>query len=153
VVLKQEMQVLTPRVVIGCFGLDQHEAGALLAARILTDAGAEVIYLGRFQLPNQLAQIAEAEDADVIGVSCHSWEYLRYTVELIKLLAGTDDPPAVVLGGSVITPTDQRTLLAQGVAAVVGPGAPTERIVQTVWAAARQRRGPVDDEGAGTDQT
>ncbi|MGH3758354.1 cobalamin B12-binding domain-containing protein [Actinophytocola sp.] len=130
-----------PKVVIGCFGMDQHEAGALLAAKTLTDSGAEVVYLGRFQLAVHLARVAEAEDADVIGVSCHSWEYLRYTKELLELVGDVDEPPAVVLGGSVITPADERDLLGQGVAAVVGAGAPKGVIVEAVWQAARHRRG------------
>jgi methylmalonyl-CoA mutase C-terminal domain/subunit len=132
---------IVPRVVIGCFGMDQHEAGALLAAKILADAGAEVVYLGRFQLADTLANVAAAEDADVIGVSCHSWEYLRYSTELLDLLAGVEEAPALVLGGSVITPADQRDLLDRGVAAVLGAGATREAIVEAVWAATRRRRG------------
>lgn len=130
-----------PKVVIGCFGMDQHEAGALLAAKTLTDSGAEVVYLGRFQLAVHLARVAETEDADVIGVSCHSWEYLQYTKELLELLADVDEPPAVVLGGSVITPTDERALLRQGVTAVLGAGMSKDAIVEAVWQAARHRRG------------
>jgi methylmalonyl-CoA mutase C-terminal domain/subunit len=131
---------IVPKVVIGCFGMDQHEAGALLAARTLIEAGAEVVYLGRFQLAQHFARAALDEDADVIGVSCHSWEYLPYTAELLRLLDGVAEPPAIVLGGSVITPADQEQLLADGVSAVVGPGAPKSDILAAVWAATERRR-------------
>ena len=56
-------------------------------------------------------------------VSCHSWEYLPCTQELLAALraAGRDIP--VVLGGSVINPADAEQLRLEGVAAVFGPGA------------------------------
>lgn len=121
-----------PRVVIGTYALDQHEAGSAVVAQILRDAGAEVIYLGRFNLPARIAETAVQEDADVIGISCHSWEYPGYTRELIELLrrAGTSVP--VVLGGAVITPADAAALQSDGVAAVVRAGASPAEIVQTI---------------------
>ena len=39
------------RVVLGTFGFDQHEVGARIVARFLREAGCEVIYVGRFNLP------------------------------------------------------------------------------------------------------
>ena len=35
-------------------------------------------------------QTALEEDADVIGISAHSWEYLYYTPELLDLLKQND---------------------------------------------------------------
>jgi methylmalonyl-CoA mutase C-terminal domain/subunit len=122
------------RILVGTYALDQHEAGAQYIARLLRDAGAEVIYLGRFNLPEHIAGIAVEEDADVIGMSCHSWEYLPCTRELLAHLrrAGRDIP--VVLGGSVITPADADQLRLEGVAAVFGPGAAPADILETVVA-------------------
>lgn len=122
------------RAVIGTYALDQHEAGAQFIARLLRDAGAEVVYLGRFNLPEHIAAVAVDEDADVIGMSCHSWEYLPCTRELLAALraAGRDIP--VVLGGAVITPTDAEQLRLEGVAAVFGPGATPADILATLEA-------------------
>lgn len=131
-----------PRIVVGCFGLDQHEAGALVAAAALRDAGADVIYLGRFALPDQFVRAALQEDADVIGVSCHSWEYRGYTPELLAAVAGAGLDVAVVLGGSILTATDESQLLDAGVAAVFGPATTNLDIVDGVGdvVAARRRR-------------
>jgi methylmalonyl-CoA mutase, C-terminal domain len=123
-----------PRVVIGTYALDQHEAGAQLIARLLRDAGAEVIYLGRFNLPEHVAAIAVQEDADLIGMSCHSWEYLACTRELLALLRRSGDEIPVVLGGSVITPADAAQLELEGVAAVFGAGMNASAILESIKA-------------------
>lgn len=120
------------RVVLGILGLDQHEAGALAVAHLLRDSGFEVIYTGRFQQPDGLAAVAIAEDADVVAVSCHSWEFLYYAHELVEALGRTPPRIPVVVGGSVVTPEDRERVLAAGVdAAVLKDGGP-ERIVSTI---------------------
>ena len=130
-----------PRVVIATYALDQHEAGAMVVAQMLRDAGAEVIYLGRFNLPEMIARTAVQEDADVIGISCHSWEYLGYTEELLEALRSLclGDPIPVVLGGAVITTADAEALEAAGVAAVVGPGRSPTEIIEIVDRLAARR--------------
>lgn len=120
------------RVLIAMLGLDQHEVGALTVARLLRDAGMEVVYAGRFNLPRSVVKAAIEEGVDVIGLSCHSWEYLYYVDELLQLLReqGLDVP--VVVGGSVVTPSDARALLDKGVSAALGPTATPEDITATV---------------------
>jgi methylmalonyl-CoA mutase C-terminal domain/subunit len=82
------------KVYLGLLGLDQHEAGALSVSRLLSDAGLEVVYGGRFNVPATIAAAAVEEDVDLIGLSCHSWEYLYYIDELVAALhdAGKDVP-------------------------------------------------------------
>ncbi|HEX7409428.1 MAG TPA: cobalamin-dependent protein, partial [Candidatus Binatia bacterium] len=87
------------RVWIGMLGLDQHEVGAIAVARLLRDAGIEVIYAGRFNLPAGIVKAAVEEDVDVIGLSCHSWEYLEYVDELMGLLRERELELPVVVGG------------------------------------------------------
>jgi methylmalonyl-CoA mutase C-terminal domain/subunit len=116
------------RVWIGTLGLDQHEVGATAVARLLRDAGMEVIYAGRFNLPPGIVKAAVEEDVDVIGLSCHSWEYLEYIDELMALLRERELKVPVVVGGSVITAGDEELLCEKGVAAVFGPTAPVEDI-------------------------
>jgi len=120
------------RVWIGTLGLDQHEVGATAVARLLRDAGMEVIYAGRFNLPPGIVKAAVEEDVDVIGLSCHSWEYLEYIDELMQLLRERDLNVPVVVGGSVITAGDERLLREKGVAAVFGPTAPVEDIAAAI---------------------
>jgi len=120
------------RILLSILGLDQHEAGAFAVARLLRDAGMEVIYLGRFGTPEAVATAALEEGVDVIGLSCHSWEYLYYLDELFELLKhhGLDIP--VVVGGSVLSQADENDLRAKGVSATFGPGADTDRIVRQI---------------------
>ena len=87
----------------------------------LREAGMEVVYIGRFNLPPAIVKAALEEGVDLIGLSAHSWEYLHYIDEILQGLreAGLDTP--VVLGGSVITPSDEEALREKGVAAAFGP--------------------------------
>ena len=120
------------KILVGMLGMDQHEVGAVSVARTLRDAGMDVVYLGRFNLPPYIVKAAIEESADVIGLSCHSWEYVYYLDELMELLRerGLDTP--VVVGGSVVTPEDARAIQAKGVAAAFGPGADPGEIVTTI---------------------
>lgn len=120
------------KVLIAILGLDQHEVGAVAIARILRDAGMEVIYAGRFNLPASVVKTALDEDVDIIGISCHSWEYLYYADELVGLLRQEQANVPVVVGGSVVTPGDARTLLEKGIAAAFGPTARPEEMVAAI---------------------
>lgn len=128
------------RVLITVLGLDQHEAGALAVTRLLRDAGAEVVYAGRFQIPETIATVAMQEDVDVVGVSAHSWEVLYYARELADRLAAADPPIPLVVGGSVITEADRAEAAALGVAAAVAPGLSGEEIIATFRGLAEGRR-------------
>ena len=121
-----------PRIVIAILGLDQHETGALVVSAILRDAGMEVIYLGRFASPESVAEAAFEESADVVGISCHSWEYLHYLDDLLRSLERADDRIPLVIGGSVISRSDKVRLIEKGVAAVFGAGASGDEVVATV---------------------
>jgi methylmalonyl-CoA mutase cobalamin-binding domain/chain len=107
------------RVVIGTLGLDQHEVGAMAISQLLVRHGYEVIYLGRFNTPERLAAVAAQEDADIVGVSVHSWEFTAYADELLARCG--DLGVGLVFGGSVLTERDRGDLLARGADAVFGP--------------------------------
>ena len=126
------------RVIIAVVGLDQHEMGSVIVARILRDAGMEVIYLGRFNTPASVVEVAVAEDADVVGVSCHSWEFLEFGPDLARRLAEHSIP--LILGGSLLTATDSEQLRDAGVFAFLGPGSAKAEIVDRVRQAVDHRR-------------
>ncbi|MBW1789229.1 MAG: cobalamin-dependent protein [Deltaproteobacteria bacterium] len=127
------------RILIGMLGLDQHEVGAIAVSRMLRDAGMEVIYTGRFNTPAGTVKTGMEEDVDVIGLSCHSWEYLHYMPELLQILKDRDLNIPIVVGGSVITPGDAKQLKAMGVAASFGPSAINDEIIETIRKIASQR--------------
>lgn len=120
------------KIFIGMLGLDQHELGAIAVSRMLRDAGLEVVYGGRFNLPPMIVNTSQEEDVDVIGLSCHSWEHLYYLPDLFALMRERELDIPVVVGGSVITPGDRKQLVEMGVAAAFGPGAPEEEIIDTI---------------------
>jgi len=127
------------RILLAILGLDQHEAGAFAVARILRDAGMEVIYLGRFGTPEMVVVSALQEGVDVIGLSCHSWEYLYYLDELFELLHSRELDIPVVVGGSVLSQDDENEVRAKGVAATFGPGSAADEIVQQIRSLAEAR--------------
>jgi len=120
------------RVLIGIMGLDQHEVGAIAVSRMLRDAGVEVIYAGRFNLPPKIVKTAIEEDVNVIGLSTHSWEYLDYVPELLAEMEKNEMNVPVVVGGSVITPGDAEKLLNMGVDAALGPNTSSQEIVSVI---------------------
>ena len=127
------------RILLAILGLDQHEAGAFAVARLLRDAGMEVIYLGRFATPEIVVDSALEEGVDVIGLSCHSWEYLYYLDELFELLKSHELDIPVVVGGSVLSQDDKNEIQAKGVAATFGPGSDAGEIVQRIRSLAEAR--------------
>jgi methylmalonyl-CoA mutase cobalamin-binding domain/chain len=126
------------RIVIGTLGLDQHEVGAMAISRILIRHGYEVIYLGRFNTPERLTAAAEQEDADLVGVSIHSWEYAAYADELLARCRELGI--GLVLGGSVLTERDQADLLGRGADAVFGPYASEATMLAQIDAVVRRVR-------------
>ena len=120
------------KVLIGMLGVDRHEVGAITVTRMLRDAGMEVIYVGMFNMPAGIVKTSMEEDVDVIGLSCHSWEYLHYMPELLELLKENNLETPVVVGGSVITPGDREKLAGMGVAAAFGPSSTNQEIIETI---------------------
>ena len=57
------------KIVVAKPGLDGHDRGAKLLARIFAEAGMEVIYTGLRQTPEMIVETALQEDADVVGLS------------------------------------------------------------------------------------
>jgi methylmalonyl-CoA mutase C-terminal domain/subunit len=120
------------RILIGTMGMDQHEVGAISVSRMLMDAGMEVVYVGRFNTPKKMVAAGIEEGVDVIGVSCHSWEYLHFMPELLDLIKSYNADIPVVVGGSVITTGDEKALKKMGVAEVFGSGSTKEEMVRRI---------------------
>jgi len=123
------------RVLVAKVGLDGHDRGLRVVARILRDAGCEVVYAGLRQSPETIAAMTAQEDVDVVGVSMHNGAHLTLAPAVVAALraAGLDTP--VVIGG-IVPPADIPRLLDDGIAAVLGPGASNEEVVATVREAA-----------------
>jgi methylmalonyl-CoA mutase C-terminal domain/subunit len=127
------------RILVAKAGLDGHDRGAKIIARGLRDAGFEVIYTGLHQTPEMIAEAAVQEDVDAVGLSILSGAHLTLfpaVLEELRTRGGGDIP---LFGGGIIPDDDRATLLAQGVAALFGPGATIPDIVAWVQANIRPR--------------
>ena len=72
-----------------------------MAARILRDAGCEIVFAGLRQTPEMIAAAPSQEDVDVVGVSMHNGAHLTLAPAVVEALrrVGLDTP--VVVGGIV----------------------------------------------------
>jgi methylmalonyl-CoA mutase C-terminal domain/subunit len=125
----------TYRIVIAKPGLDGHDRGAKIVARALRDAGYEVIYTGLHQTPEQIAETAIQEDADAVGLSCHSGAHMTLFPRVVQLLRAQGAEDVVVFGGGIIPKDDIPKLKERGIEEIFTPGAPTSTIVS--WLRAR----------------
>jgi methylmalonyl-CoA mutase C-terminal domain/subunit len=89
------------RVLVAKVGLDGHDRGVKVVARILRDAGFEVIYTGLFQTPEKVAAAAVDEDVDAVGLSMLSGAHMTLAPKVVDKLRerGVDVP--VIVGGII----------------------------------------------------
>jgi methylmalonyl-CoA mutase C-terminal domain/subunit len=125
----------TYRIVIAKPGLDGHDRGAKIVARALRDAGYEVIYTGLHQTPEQIAETAIQEDADAVGLSCHSGAHMTLFPRVVQLLREKGAEDIFVFAGGIIPKEDVAPLKERGIEAIFTPGTPTTAIIE--WLRAR----------------
>jgi methylmalonyl-CoA mutase C-terminal domain/subunit len=123
------------RVLVAKVGLDGHDRGLRIVARILRDAGCEVIYAGLRQTTDSITAITMQEDVDLVGVSMHNGAHLTLAPAVVDALRAAGLATPVVVGG-IVPPADIPLLMAAGIAAVLGPGSSNEEVVASVRAAA-----------------
>ena len=122
---------MSKRILVAKVGLDGHDRGVKVVARILRDAGYEVIYTGLFQTPDTVAAAAVDEDVDAIGLSMLSGAHMTLAPLVVDAVRARGAEIPVIVGG-IVPKQDVDDLLARGVAAVITPGATAEQVVDTV---------------------
>ena len=129
------------RCVLGMVGSDKHNKGIRTVARILRDHGLDVVYIGEHNTSQQLATVAVHEDADFVGVSVISGNYLARAAEIVQALkdAGGEDID-VVLGG-LIHAEDLPELARLGVSGCFGPSSSPSDMVEAIDHLLSRRRG------------
>jgi methylmalonyl-CoA mutase C-terminal domain/subunit len=120
------------KVIVSKVGLDGHDRGAKVIASLLKEAGMEVVYLGMFQMPEDIVRAAIDEDADVIGLSYLSGEHLAFTPKIVNAMkaGGLDD--VLLVAGGVIPAEDVGPLKEMGIDEVFIAGTLTEPIVDFI---------------------
>ncbi|ADH65511.1 MULTISPECIES: cobalamin B12-binding domain-containing protein [Nocardiopsis] len=121
-----------PRIVVAKPGLDGHDRGVKIVARVLRDAGVEVIYTGLRQTPEMIVAAALQEDADAIGLSVLSGAHMTMFSRVLELLRENGAEDIRVFGGGIIPDADIAELERLGVAKIFTPGAPTSEIADWV---------------------
>jgi methylmalonyl-CoA mutase C-terminal domain/subunit len=116
------------RVLVAKPGLDGHDRGAKVVARMLRDAGMEVIYTGLRQTPEMIVTAALQEDVDVIGLSILSGAHMTLLPKVLELAREKGLGEAVFLAGGIIPDEDVPALQEMGLAGIFGPGASAEEI-------------------------
>ncbi len=120
------------RVVLAKVGLDGHDRGIQVVARVLRDAGMEVIYTGLWQTHEAVIRAVEDEDADVLGISLLSGAHMSLMPRLIEALRAHGLGHVKTVLGGIIPETDIPKLEKMGVARVFTPGTPLPEIASFI---------------------
>ena len=83
---------------------DIHDIGKNIVKTVLENYGYEVIDLGRDVPPETILQTVEAEHIRLVGLSALMTTTLPAMEETIHLLQTLPEPPAIMVGGAVVTP-------------------------------------------------
>jgi methylmalonyl-CoA mutase C-terminal domain/subunit len=120
------------RIILGKVGLDPHDRGVLVLSKILTDAGMEVIYLGRFQTAEAVVRAAIEEDAQIIALSDHCGVMVEIAEQVIKVAKELEAQDIPIIAGGFLTEKDIPKLEKMGVTGNFTSGTPHEVIVDHV---------------------
>jgi len=96
------------RLMVASSDVHEHAAGAL--AQLLDEAGAEVIYLGAEQDPQDLLTALRAQSVDALLLSTHNGMALEYATQLKRLLDADSITMPVIMGGVLNQKVDDQAL-------------------------------------------
>ncbi|MEX0743598.1 MAG: cobalamin-dependent protein, partial [Actinomycetota bacterium] len=81
------------------------------------------------QTPEQIAQTAIQEDADAVGLSCHSGAHMTLFPKVVSMLRDRGAGEILIFGGGIIPKDDIPKLAEAGIEKIFTPGASTGEIV------------------------
>jgi methylmalonyl-CoA mutase C-terminal domain/subunit len=119
------------RILMAKPGQEGHWTGLVVVSKALRDAGYEIVYGGNMT-PQTIAAAAVQEDADAVGLSILSANYLQLVPETIAELRKVGKGDVKVLLGGIILRQDFDKLKKMGVAGIFPSGTPLPEIVQAV---------------------
>ena len=119
------------RVLMSKVGLDGHDRGVRIVARLLRDAGMDVIYTGLHRTPEQVVSAAIQEDVDILGVSILSGAQMTIIPRILKHLKENEAEDIIVVVGGVMPDEDITELMKIGVKAVLPQDSHPDKIIQT----------------------
>ena len=122
----------TIRMLLGKLGTDGHSRGVIVLAKMLREAGLEIIYTGLYQTPEMIVKAAIEEDVDVVGLSYLTWEHLFWTPQVTALLKKNEKDEVLVIVGGAIPEKDIHQLESMGVNKVLMTDTPIDVIVDYI---------------------
>lgn len=111
-----------PRMLVAKMGQDGHDRGANLVSSAFGDLGFEVVPGPLFQTPQEAADLAIAENVDVVGASSLAAGHKTLIPQMIGHLKDAGRGDIKVIAGGVIPAQDYQFLRDAGVQAIFGPG-------------------------------
>ena len=112
---------------------------AKVIASAFSDLGFDVAVGPLFLTPQEAADLAMAEEADVVGISSHAAGHLTLAPMLLEELASRGGADKLVICGGVIPSQDYDALKKAGVAAIYGPGTNILDSAENLLAMLRER--------------
>ena len=91
------------RLIVATVQGDIHDIGKNIVKTVLENYGYEVIDLGRDVPPEAVVQAAADRNVDLVGLSALMTTTLPAMEETVRRLRAMDRPPAVFVGGAVVT--------------------------------------------------
>ncbi|HEX2892985.1 MAG TPA: cobalamin-dependent protein [Marmoricola sp.] len=110
------------RIVVAELGTDGRDVGAAPLARVLRDAGHEVVYTGPARTAEQLAATSIQEDADAVCVCFSAGAELTLFGRLSELLRQHGAEDITVLGSGAVPDEKLPALVGVDVVKIFGPG-------------------------------
>ncbi len=128
------------KLVLSKLGLDVHNRGVITVARMLRDAGMEVIYLGN-AMPKEILNIALQEHVDVVGVSSLGGAHMTLGQDLLDdaEAEGLRDSMVFIIGG-IFSIEDEDKLKDIGFEGVYTAGATRDEIVNSIEELVRKKQ-------------
>jgi len=120
------------KILLSKLGLDVHNRGVITVAKMLRDAGMEVIYLGN-ALPEEIMNIAIQEHVDAVGVSSLGGAHITLGRDLIEIAKkeGIKDKTVFIIGG-VFSLEDEDKLKQIGFDGVYTAVATRDEIINSI---------------------
>ena len=110
------------RIVVAKVGLDGHDRGARVLARMLREEGFEVIYVGIRHTPDQVADIVLEHRADVAALSILSGAHIALSAAVRRALDARGLMHVPIAVGGLIPRSDAPALAESGVSRTFHPG-------------------------------
>ncbi len=116
------------RVLLAKPGLDGHDVGAKVVARLLMDAGFDVVYTGLKKTPEEIVHSVAEEKADVLGLSILSGSHIPICAQVSVLCRDHGLSDLLWIVGGNIPERDHARLKELGVDAIFAVGTPLQTI-------------------------